>query len=121
VPPTCLNKDFAAVPDYVTHQWVPLFKNGSRMPFPYNITVNGMYSIYPLRDILTRKVDIANVVSELLRLKLRTATTFKNFLIVLFITVTPQTLLTQSKIRAQSNRQKFTGFLTDCKGFRPSL
>jgi hypothetical protein len=40
-PPKCLNKDFTTVPSYVTHQWVPIAKNGSLMPFPYNTTVNG--------------------------------------------------------------------------------
>jgi hypothetical protein len=43
-PPKCLNKDFTTVPSYVTHQWVPIAKNGSLMPFPYNTTVNGELS-----------------------------------------------------------------------------
>ena len=43
-PPRCLNKDFEGVPDYLTHQYIKTYENGTEAPFPYNITVNGEHS-----------------------------------------------------------------------------
>ena len=53
VPPRCYNKDFEAVPDYLTHQYVKTYENGTVEPFPFNITVNG--NICNLFKILENK------------------------------------------------------------------
>ena len=43
-PYECLNKDFEAIPSYLTHQFVPIFQNGTKGVFPYNITeLDGKY------------------------------------------------------------------------------
>ena len=49
-PYECLNKDFTGIPEYLTHQFIELWPNGTKKEFPYNITQpDGSVKLFALK------------------------------------------------------------------------
>ncbi len=40
-PPRCLNKDFDGVPEYLTHQFIQYYDNGTEQAFPHMVLKAG--------------------------------------------------------------------------------
>ena len=51
MPPRCLNKDFDGVPEYLTHQFIQYFDNGTEQAFPHMVLKAGDYKNNPFYKV----------------------------------------------------------------------